>query len=62
MPALDVSAVRTPAAAVAPTVVNVNVHLTNSGVIASQREAENFLAAALDRLRLQGRLPMGAAA
>jgi hypothetical protein len=46
------------------TVVNVTyapqINLTNSGVLGSKRELENWLSGALDDLRLQGRLPMGA--
>lgn len=57
---LDVGSTRT-----AP-VVNVTyapqINLENRGVIGSQRELQNWLAGALDDLRLQGRLPMGAAA
>lgn len=45
-------------------VVNVTyapqINLTNSGVLGSKRELENWLSGALDDLRLQGRLPMGA--
>jgi len=45
-------------------VVNVTyapqINLTNSGVLGSKRELENWLSGALDGLRLQGRLPMGA--
>lgn len=46
------------------TVMNITwapqIHLTNSGVIGSQREVENWLTASLERLRRTGRLPMGA--
>ena len=42
-------------------VVNVTyapqIHFTNSGVLGSRRELENWLAGTLDNLRLQGRLP-----
>lgn len=45
-------------------VVNVTyapqIHFTNSGVLGSRRELENWLTQSMDRLRLQGRLPMGA--
>lgn len=45
-------------------VVNVTyapqINLTNSGVLGSKRELENWLSGMLDDLRLQGRLPMGA--
>lgn len=45
-------------------VVNVTyapqIHFTNSGVLGSRRELENWLTESMDRLRLQGRLPMGA--
>lgn len=41
---------------------NLTLQVTNAGIIASQREMDNWLAAAVDRLRIQGRLPMGAAA
>ncbi|WP_460071069.1 phage tail protein [Streptomyces sp. YKOK-I1] len=37
-------------------------HLENRGVLGSQREAEDWLTRAMDRLRLQGRLPRGVAA
>ncbi|MFI7293952.1 hypothetical protein [Streptomyces sp. NPDC050121] len=36
------------------------INLTNTGVLGSKRELENWLSGALDDLRLQGRLPMGA--
>lgn len=36
------------------------IHFTNSGVVGSKRELENWLSGMLDDLRLQGRLPMGA--
>ncbi|GKQ35201.1 hypothetical protein [Streptomyces sp. A012304] len=57
--ALGVSTVRAATAAGAPVLVSLTVNLTNSGIIASQREMDNWLTASLDRLRLQGRLPMG---
>lgn len=44
-------------------VVNVTyapqINLTNTGVVGSQRELENWLTQSMDRLRLQGRLPLG---
>lgn len=47
-------------------VVNVTyapqINLENRGVIGSKRELENWLAGTMEDLRLQGRLPMGAAA
>jgi hypothetical protein len=46
------------------TVMNITwapqINLTNSGVIGSKREVENWLTASLEQLRRTGRLPMGA--
>jgi phage-related protein len=59
--ALGVGAVRTSVGVGAPVTVNLTVNLTNAGVLGSQRDVENWLTASLDRLRLQGRLPLGVA-
>lgn len=58
--ALGVGAVRTAAAATSPASFNLTINLTNAGIIASRREMDNWLTESMDRLRLQGRLPMGA--
>jgi hypothetical protein len=58
---LGVGAVRT-TGTTGTTVINNNFYLENRGAIGSQRDMENWLTAALDRLRLQGRLPSRAAA
>jgi hypothetical protein len=58
--ALGVGAVRTAAGPVAPASFNLTIHLTNAGIIASRREMDNWLTESMDRLRLQGRLPLGA--
>lgn len=61
--ALGIGAARTNSGPGA-TVINVtqNFYLENHGVLGSRRELENWLAGTMDDLRLQGRLPMGAAA
>ena len=50
------------AALAGPQTFNLTVQLTNAGIIGSQRELENWLTQTMDRLRLQGRLPLGSAA
>jgi len=37
------------------------LNFTNTGVLGSRREVENWLTESLDRLRIQGRLPRGVA-
>lgn len=59
--ALGVGATRTGSGGGSVVITN-HFHLENRGVIGSQREAENWLIGSMDRLRLQGRLPMGTAA
>lgn len=60
-PDLGVGAVRTGAGA-ASTVININVTLTNRGVLGSQRDVENWLVRSLETLRVQRRLPTAAGA
>ncbi|MDQ0831938.1 hypothetical protein QF032_003782 [Streptomyces achromogenes] len=52
---LGVGSMRT-AAAAGPTNISLTVKVTNSGVLGSQREVENWLTMSLDRLKRQGRL------
>jgi phage-related protein len=54
--ALGVGTVRTGSGPGA-TVIHQTFHFTNSGVIGSKRELQNWLAGTLEELRLQGRLP-----
>lgn len=42
------------------TVIHQTVQFENRGVIGSQRELDNWFTQSMDRLRLQGRLPLGA--
>jgi phage-related protein len=53
---LGVSSIRAPAAS-GPSVVNLNLYLTNEGVIGSPFEVEDWLIRALDTARRNGRLP-----
>jgi hypothetical protein len=53
---LDVGSMRAGSGPGTTVVTNV-FHLTNAGLISSERDLQNWLAGALDKLRLQGRLP-----